>query len=83
MEWIPKSLDRLDSAALALYQSWAGYYRWVLLRLMVTVVAVTVMILSPTIRLMAIAIVTTYISVETVDRLISRCRQSRAARARG
>jgi hypothetical protein len=82
MEWAPKLLDNLDSAALALYQSWAGYYRWVFLRLAMTIVAVTAMTISPVIRLLAIAIVTTYISLEMIDRLIVRHRQPRAATAR-
>jgi hypothetical protein len=83
MEWAPKLLDNLDSAALALYQSWAGYYRWVFLRLTMTIVAVAAMTISPAIRLLAIAIVTTYISLEMIDRLILRRRQPRAATARG
>jgi len=83
MEWAPKLLDNLDSAALALYQSWAGYYRWIFLRLTMTIVAVTAMTISPAIRLLAIAIVTTYISLEMIDRLIVRLRQPRAATARG
>jgi len=83
MEWIPKYLDNLDSAVLALYQSWAGYYRWVLLRLLVSVVAVAAMTFSPTIRLMAIAVVTTYVALETIDRLISHRKQSGVARVRG
>ncbi len=83
MEWAPKLLDNLDSAALALYQSWAGYYRWVFLRLAMTIVAVTAMTISPVIRLLAIAIVTTYISLEMIDRLIVHLRQSRTATVRG
>ena len=83
MEWIPKTLDNLDSAAHALYQSLAGYYRWVFLRLMFTVVAVTAMTLSPTIRLLAIAAVVTYVFIETIDRLVTRRKQSRVAQAQG
>ena len=41
------------------------------------------MIFSPTLRVMAIAIVTTFICFEAIDRLISRRKQSRVARARG
>jgi len=76
MEWAPKFLDNLDSAILALYQSWAGYYRWVFLRLMMTIVAVSAMMVSPTIRILAIAIVTAYVSAEMVDRLIIRRRKA-------
>jgi len=83
MEWAPKLLDNLDSAALALYQSWVGYYHWIFLRLAMTIVAVTAMTISPAIRLLAIAIVTTYISLEMIGRLIVRLRQSRAATVRG
>jgi len=72
MEWAPKFLDNLDSAVLALYQSWSGYYRWVFLRLMMTIVAVSSMLISPTIRILAIAIVTTYVTAEMIDRLIIR-----------
>jgi hypothetical protein len=47
MEWAPKFLDNLDSAVLALYQSWAGYYQWVFLRLLLTVVGVSAIVISP------------------------------------
>jgi hypothetical protein len=83
MEWAPKFLDNLDSTVLALYQSWAGYYRWVLLRLMMTIMAVTAMMLSPTIRILAIAIVATYASAEIINRLIIRRRKSFVATTRG
>ncbi len=81
MEWIPKFLDNLDSTAHALYQSGIGYFRWVFLRLAMTVVAVTAMMISPAARLLAIAIVTTYLALEAVDRLISHRRRLRIARA--
>ena len=83
MEWIPKTLDNLDSAALALYQSLAGYYRWVFLRLALTVVAVTAITISPSIRLFAIAAVVTYVFIESIDWLISRRKQSRVIRVQG
>jgi len=81
MEWIPKCLDNLDSSILALHQSWAGYYRWVLLRLMVTIVAVAAMIFSPTVRWLAITGVATYILVELIYRLTQRRRRARVGRA--
>ena len=71
MEWIPKTLDNLDSAAIALYQSLAGYYRWILLRLMLTTAGVTAIMLSPTIRLSVIAAIVTYISMAGFDRLVA------------
>ena len=83
MEWIPKTLDNLDSAALALYQSLAGYYHWVFLRLALTVVAVTAITISPSIRLFAIAAVVTYVFIESIDWLISRRKQSRVIRVQG
>jgi len=80
MEWIPKTLDNLDSAALALYQSLTGYYRWILLRLMLTVAGVTAITLSPTIRLSVIAAVATYISMAGFDRLVASLKLSRITR---
>jgi hypothetical protein len=80
MEWIPKALDNLDSAAIALYQSLAGYYRWILLRLMLTIAAVTLITLSPTIRLSVIAAVVTYLFMTAFDRLVAGCKLSRIAR---
>jgi hypothetical protein len=81
MEWAPKFLDNLDSAVLALYQSWVGYYQWVFLRLMLTVVGVSAIVISPTIRILAIAIVTTYISAEMINRLVIRHRKAFVASA--
>ncbi len=80
MEWIPKCLDNLDSSILALHQSWAGYFRWVFLRLMVTIVAVTAMVFSPVVRWLAIVGVTTYVLFELISWVRSRRRQSRVAR---
>ena len=81
MEWIPKYLDNLDSAALALIQSWAGYYRWVILRAAITIVAVAAITVSPAIRVLVVAFVMTFILVEALDRLILRPRRFRVARA--
>ncbi len=83
MEWIPKLIDNLDSTAFALYQSWGGYYRWVLLRLALTIIAVSAMVFSPALRVTAIAVVVTYLAMQTLDGLISRIRASRAVRAQG
>ena len=83
MEWIPKLLDNLDSTAFALYQSWDGYYRWVFLRLVLTISVVSVMVFSPVLRVTAIAIVVTYVAMQAIDGLISRFRLSRAVRAQG
>ncbi len=80
MEWIPKTLDNLDSAALALYQSLTGYYRWILLRLMLTVAAVTAITLSPTIRLSVVAALGTYFFMVAFDRLIAGLKLSRITR---
>lgn len=81
MEWIPKLLDNLDSAAHSLYQAGAGYHRWVFLRLLMTAVVLATISISSMIRLAAIAIVTTYVSLEMADRLISLCKWSGVARA--
>lgn len=81
MEWIPKFFDNLDSAAYVLYQSGIGYFRWVFLRLALSVAAVTAMTIIPAVRLLAIAVVTTYVAMEVIDRLISRWRRLRLARA--
>jgi len=80
MEWIPKTLDNLDSAALALYQSLTGYYRWILLRLMLTVAAVTVITLSPAMRLSIVAALVTYFFMVAFDRLIAGLKLSRITR---
>jgi hypothetical protein len=80
MEWIPKTLDNLDSAAIGLYQALVGYYRWVLLRLMLTVAAVTAITLSPTIRLSVIAAVVTYLFMTAFGRLVAGRRLSRITR---
>lgn len=81
MEWAPKFLDSLDSAALALHQSWAGYYRWVFFRLVLTILAVAAMVFSPAIRILAIAIVTTYVCAGIIDRLVSNRKRSLVATA--
>ena len=81
MEWIPKYLDNLDSSILALHQSWAGYYRWIFLRFMLTVAAVTAMVFSSTVRWLAIAGVATYVLFEVISWFISRRRRSHAARS--
>jgi len=83
MEWIPKTLDNLDSAALALYQSLTGYFLWVFLRFALSVAAVIAMTASPAIRFMAVAAVTTYVAVEFFGRRLRRARQPRIARQRG
>ncbi len=83
MEWLPKSIDNIDSAVLALYQSWAGYYRWVFFRIVLTAVAVTAMIWSPSIRHFSIAVVTTYLLAGLIDRLVSRRKRTHILRARG
>jgi len=83
MEWLPKSLDSIDSAALALYQSWTGYYRWVIFRLVLSVAAIAVMLISPAIRQFSIALVMTYAAIEMIDWLISHRKKLRVARTRG
>ena len=82
MEWAPKLLDNLDSAVLAFRQSLAGYYRWVFLRLILTVVAVSALVFNPTLRILAIAVVTGYVAAEIAGRLLARHRQAGAAPAR-
>jgi len=83
MEWIPKSIDCIDSAVLALYQLWRGYYRWVFFRVVLTVAAVTAMIWSPSIRHFSIAVVTTYLLAGLLDRLVLRRKRTPVFRARG
>jgi|GEM_PF-2221231 len=83
MEWLPKSVDNIDSAVLALYQSWTGYYRWVFFRVVLTFAAVTAMVWSPSIRHFAIAVVTTYILAGLIDRMVSHRKRTRFLRARG
>ncbi len=83
MEWIPKLIDDLDSAGLGLYQAAAGYYLWVFLRLLITIVAVTAITVSPTIRLMAIAVVTTYACLIMMEGLILRRKCVSAIREQG
>jgi len=80
MEWMPKLLDNLDSAAFALYQSWGGYYRWIFLRLAMAVIGVSTLLLSPMLRSTAIAIVVTYVAMTAIDGLIARFKPSRVAR---
>ncbi|MDP6673300.1 MAG: hypothetical protein QGH93_00410 [Gammaproteobacteria bacterium] len=72
MEWVPKLLDNIDSSLLALHQSWAGYYRWILFRLLGTVMVVTALSVSPAVRHLAIAMVMTYACLEAADRVIVR-----------
>jgi hypothetical protein len=48
---------------------------------MLTVVGVRAIVISPTIRILAIAIVTTYISAEMINRLVIRHRQAFVASA--
>ncbi len=83
MEWIPKLLDNLDSTAYALYQSWGGYYRWVFLRLVLTIIVVVAMVFNPVLQIAAIAVVVTYFALQAIDGLISRFKLSRAVRAQG
>lgn len=80
MEWLPKLLDDIDSNFLALHQSWAGYYRWVWLRLTLTIVGATVLTASPMIRVLAIAGVVSFGAADILDRLIARIRGVTAAR---
>ena len=80
MEWIPKLLDNFDSTAYALYQSWRGYYRWILLRLAMSIMAVSALMYSPLIRSLAIGIVMTYAAMEAIDWSVSRYRRSRVVR---
>lgn len=81
MEWIPKYLDSIDSAAIALYQSWVGHYRWIVMRVAISILAVAAMTVSPTVRALAVAAVVTYVFVEFVARFIARSGRFRPARA--
>jgi len=80
MEWLPKLLDDIDSTCLALHQSWAGYYRWVFLRLTLTIAGVTVLTASPALRVLAIASVVSYGTVDALDRIIMKIRRMAAVR---
>lgn len=72
MEWLPKLLDNLDSAAVAAHQAWAGYMRWVALGCVFIVLAISVIAFSPLVRLLALAAVLTYLAAEALDLLVRR-----------
>ena len=80
MEWLPKLLDNLDSAAYAAHQAWAGYLRWAVLGFVLMAIAIAVVALSPGARLFAIAAGLSYLAAECLDLIIARFVLPRQAR---